>query len=141
MSRSEEMLTKELVNEYYFSDIHTDRRDGTDVVIDGRQYTKWGTKTATTIVGNLYKIGRSVEPDKYLLLCGVARQSETTGFGITEEAAAELAAINAQINPKIMMEFDSIIDDDIFQNICFIFVEGNKKKLLKTEEEMLKNNA
>ena len=92
------MSTKEFVTSFSYNDIYTNRNADRKTVVKGRTVIELGTRTATSFVGNLYRVfDSSVKSYKYLLLVCVAKQSPYWNYPIEVEEAEELAAINAQI--------------------------------------------
>ena len=88
------------------------------------------------LVGNLYKVSSSVEPLKYLLCVGVARQSEDYDSPVDVDMAEELANYNAFMNPTLTMTLDKEITDDDFFDLGLVFINRlQMTKLLKTNEE------
>lgn len=132
-----DMSTKELVRSYSYSDIYTNRNDERVSVVKGRTIVELGTRTATTFVGNLYKVfDSSVKSYKYLLLVGVARQSQYCNTPVDEEEAVERAAENAQINPVLTYIVEQEFNDDYFIDLCIVMTEIMPTKFILTDEEM-----
>jgi len=138
MITKNDFLFKEFVRSFSYSDIHTNRDDSHDFVVNGRTYTTYGTRLATTMVGNLYKVSSDVEPIRYLLVVGVARQNKWES-GISEEDAIEQAANNALMNPTITMELETKdLDDDAFESLCRFYIFNCQKQLFFATAEELK---
>lgn len=132
-----DMSTKELVRSYSYNDIYTNRNDERVSVVKGRTIVELGTRTATTFVGNLYKVfDSSVKSYKYLLLVGVARQSQYCNTPVDEEEAVERAAENAQINPVLTYIVEQEFNDDYFIDLCIVMTEIMPTKFILTDEEM-----
>jgi len=132
-----DMSTKELVRSYSYNDIYTNRNDERVSVVKGRTIVELGTRTATTFVGNLYKVfDSSVKSYKYLLLVGVARQSQYCNTPVDEEEAVERAAENAQINPVLTYIVEQEFNDDYFMDLCIVMTEIMPTKFILTDEEM-----
>lgn len=130
------MSTKELVMSYSYNDIHTDRRAERTSVVKGRTVIELGTRTATSFVGNLYRVfDSSVKSFKYLLLVGVARQNPLYDQPISETEAEELAAVNAQIKPIMTLVVDEVFDEDYFIDLCIVLTEIMPTKFILTDEE------
>jgi hypothetical protein len=131
-----DMSTKELVRSYSYNDIYTNRNDERVSVVKGRTIVELGTRTATTFVGNLYKVfDSSVKSYKYLLLVGVARQSQYCNTPVDEEEAVERAAENAQINPVLTYIVEQEFNDDYFMDLCIVMTEIMPTKFILTDEE------
>lgn len=134
-----DMSTKELVHTYSFNNIYSNRAAQKELVIKGRTVIELGTKTATSFVGNLYRVfDRSVKSFKYLLLVGVAKQNPdmfNPGYVITEEDAEEVAALNAILNPVLSYVIDEPFKDDYFIDLCIVMDEIMPLTFVMTPEE------
>lgn len=132
-----DLVTKELVATHVFSDINMCREDEVYSFVKGRTIVSLGTRTATTIVGNVYKVfDSSVESFKYLFLLGVARQNPCWCYPVDKEEAVERAMTNALIDPVLTMKLDAPVEYEQFDNLCQTFIEDfQTKKLILTEEE------
>lgn len=133
------MSTKELVHTYSFNNIYSNRAAQKESVIKGRTVIELGTKTATSFVGNLYRVfDRSVKSFKYLLLVGVAKQNPdmfNPDYVITEEDAEEVAALNAILNPVLSYVIDEPFKDDYFIDLCIVMDEMMPLTFVMTPEE------
>lgn len=133
------MSTKELVRTYSFNNICSNRTSQKESVIKGRTVIELGTKTATSFVGNLYRVfDRSVKSFKYLLLVGVAKQNPdmfNQDYVITEEDAEEVAALNAILNPVLSYVIDEPFKDDYFIDLCIVMDEMMPLTFVMTPEE------
>ena len=131
------MSTKELIKTYSFNDIYNNRNDEHVKTVKGRTVIELGTRTATSFVGNLYRVfDSSVKSYKYLLLVGVAKQSPYWNYPIEVEEAEELAAINAQIKPMLKLVLDEPIEnEDYFIDLCIVLTELMPTKFILTDEE------
>lgn len=134
-----DMSTKELVHTYSFNNIYSNRAAQKESVIKGRTVIELGTKTATSFVGNLYRVfDRSVKSFKYLLLVGVAKQNPdmfNPDYVITEEDAEEVAALNAILNPVLSYVIDEPFKDDYFIDLCIVMDEMMPLTFVMTPEE------
>lgn len=131
------MSTKEFVTSFSYNDIYTNRNADRKTVVKGRTVIELGTRTATSFVGNLYRVfDSSVKSYKYLLLVGVAKQSPYWNYPIEVQEAEELAAINAQIKPIMQLVLDEPIEnEDYFIDLCIVLTELMPTKLILTDEE------
>jgi hypothetical protein len=50
------MSTKEFVTSFSYNDIYTNRNADRKTVVKGRTVIELGTRTATSFVGNLYRV-------------------------------------------------------------------------------------
>ena len=141
------MSTKELIRTYTYDDIHTNRNDERVKVVKGRTVIELGTRTATSFVGNLYRVyDYSVKSYKQLLLVGVATQPLDCEYGEFEEAMYEEAMENAWVKPMVKIVLDDVedsrvpINEDYFMDLCIVLSEMMPVHLLLTDEEMGLNN-
>ena len=141
------MSTKELIKTYSFNDIYNNRNDEHVKTVKGRTVIELGTRTATSFVGNLYRVyDYSVKSYKQLLLVGVAKQPLDCEFGEFEEAMHEKAMENAWVKPMVKVVLDDMddsrvpINEDYFMDLCIVLSEMMKVELLLTAEEMGLNN-
>lgn len=130
-------LRKELVDSFVFSDANTNRELSKEVVINGRPYTKYGTRTATTIVANLYKVwDPSVEQNKYVAIFGSARQ-HPCDVKINKEEGIEVANTNANANPCMNVVFENKPTVDALANFADAYIASIEPKFIKTRQEMI----
>lgn len=138
----ENLLNKELVRSFDWSDYGQNRSIEKRVKINGRTYYKQGTYTATSIVGDLYKVyDQSDEQFNYLLLIGVARQ-HPNDEKISFAEGIERAALNAKMNPNMIFKFAHKVNWDFFREIAENYVYNYlPKELIRTKEEILLNKG
>lgn len=125
-------LGKELVKTFSYTTATQDREAYANVVINGRQYTKYGTLQAVTFVGNLYRVD-----NKYVLFVGMSKQ-HPCDTKVNKRLGWEIAAANALDNPFMIIEVNSKFDKFMFND----FVEGYMDNMMdlqfvKTREEIL----
>ena len=109
---NKDFLTKELVNTFSYTTASQNRNVSTDVSINGRTYTKYGTLQAVTFVGNLYKINEY----KNVLVIGMSRQHPNE-FNVNKEEGYERAALNTLDDPIMMIEVHGRFTKRRFVNI------------------------
>lgn len=135
------MSTKELLHTYYYDDIHTNRNSERTKVVKGRTVIELGTKTATSFVGNLYRVfDHNVKSYKQLLLVGVAKQNPNIYIDYLDKLE-EIASENAWVNPSVKLILepeDSTIPfkEDYFIDLCIVLGELIPEELLLTDEEL-----
>lgn len=131
-----DLFNKELVNTFTYTTISRDREVCTDVMIDGRMYTKYGKLQSITIVGNLYQD----EEGNRMLLCGIARQHPCDARN-DKKVAYEVAQERAVSNPDIV--FNTVpnhITRYNFQRMMEWYVDGmDDLEFIRTKEEIKKN--
>lgn len=123
--------TKELVETLSYTTVTKDRQACTDVTINGRQYTKYGTLQAVTVVGNLYKDFRGNK----ILIVGVSKQ-HPNDQKCNKQLAYEVAQAHALFNPDIVFntvpEYLTLFN---FSKMMEWFVDGMDLEFIRTSEE------
>lgn len=119
-------LTKELVATYKFTSTDADfYKEPVELRINGFDYYAYVPRTNITVVGNVYKLDPSDEqPNNYMLLCGVSYQ-DPDDYDLNDEQETEVAAIRAQLRPQIIMYFNDMVDEEIFNKIGYIMYLQN----------------
>lgn len=124
--------TKELVETLAYTTTTQNRRACTDVVIDGRKYTKHGTLQSVTIVGNIYKDAF----DNKIIMVGVSRQ-HPNDLKCNKELSYEVAQAHALFNPDMIINY---VPDNItifnFQQMMSWYVDMMDLKFIRTSEEI-----
>lgn len=125
-------LGKELVRTFVYTTATQDREAYTDVVINGRKYTKYGTLQAVTFVGNLYKVD-----DKHVLFVGLSRQ-HPCDTKVNKRLGYEIASENALDDPFMIIEVNNKFNKHMFND----FVEGYMDNMMelqfvKTRQEIM----
>lgn len=127
-----DFLTKELVESLSYTTITKNRNAYTNVVIDGRTYTKYGTLQAVTIVGNLYKDAF----DNKILMVGIAKQHPNDSK-CNKQVAYEAAQAHALFNPDVI--FNTVPDHLTLFNFSKMmewYVDGMELEFIKTKQEI-----
>ena len=132
---NKDFLSKELVNTFSYTTASQDRTVSTDVSINGRNYTKYGTLQAVTFVGNLYKINDY----KNILVVGMARQHPCE-HNINKEVGYENAYLNALNDPIILIEVQGKFTKRRFVNIVENYISTMKLEFIKTRKEIELDN-
>lgn len=130
--------TKKLVDEFFVSDIHTDRSCEKETVLDnGRRAVMKGTYCASTFVGKLYKMnGPSENPlERYVLFVGVARQNPIDNRQ-DEDLAVEMAAENAMVNPIMTIKLPTAIGGDDFVRFISPYLDAMPTKFILTSRQI-----
>lgn len=130
--------TKKLVDEFFVSDIHTDRSCEKETVLDnGRRAVMKGTYCASTFVGKLYKMnGPSENPlERYVLFVGVARQNPIDNRQ-DEDLAVEMAAENAMVNPIMTIKLPTAISGDDFVRFVSPYLDAMPTKFILTSKQI-----
>ena len=130
-----DLNSKELVKSFVYSNSNN-RETYTNVVVNGRLYTKFGVVQTITVVGNLYKI-KNMQTGRhdYVLHCGVARQ-HPEDRDHDKNVAAEVAQLNAHLNPFIEMVVGKNFNFYCFRKIVNTYISTLKLKFIKTVDEI-----
>ena len=123
-------LFKELVNTFSYTTATQNRDVYTDVSINGRRYTKYGTLQAVTFVGNLYNVG-----DKQVLVIGMAKQ-HPYDTKVNKNMGYEIAHENMLNDPCIMIEVNGKFSKYRFKNIVENYLSTIKLHFIKTRGEI-----
>lgn len=127
---------KEFVRSYYYSDMKHQRFHVKRDIVNGRLCERFGTHTATTVILNMYKVyDPSVKSSKYVYLGGVARQHPNDHV-ITAEEGYEMANLNANLNPTIVLTYDTPADTRTLIQMMELYVMGLPKEFIRTKEEI-----
>lgn len=129
-------LRKELIDQYYYSNIDEDRKAIKQERINGRLYEKHGVDCATTMVALKYKVPvQGVKQFKIALLIGFARQNPCDSV-ITLEAGIEKATENALINPCMIIDYSQDPGDEAIYFLMKSYVLGLPCQFVKTTQEI-----
>ena len=129
-------LSKEVEKVYSFSTISEDRFGAKLVKVNGRDYTKYGTYQAVTLVGILYNVyDPSVKRFKKMLHVGVAKQN-TRDLVVSKDIAYEVAHENALINPHCVMEVGDNWRKKNFTEFARNYVNAMELQFVKTAQEL-----
>jgi len=130
-----DFLTKTLVNSFSYTTITKDRDAYSDVNIDGRQYTKYGTLQAVTVVGNLYEDHNG----NRILMCGVSKQ-HPCDTKCDKQIAYEVATLRAMSNPDIVINtVPEYVNKFNFAQMVSWYVDAMKLDFIKTRQEIEKS--
>lgn len=133
-------LTKELINEWYWTNVDEDRSCVKSERINGRLYDKYGVNCATTAICFEYKVfDPSVNLYKYAILIGFARQNPGD-VNLNMNEGYEIASENALMNPSIMLVNNIEASEDFIYSIIEAYVSSLPVKFIKTKSELLNKN-
>ena len=129
-------LSKEVEKVYSFSTISEDRFGAKLVKVNGRDYTKYGTYQAVTLVGILYNVfDPSVSHYKKMLHVGVAKQNPRD-LVVSKNIAYEVAHENALINPQCVMGVGDNWRKQNFTEFARNYVSAMDLQFVKTAQEL-----
>ena len=127
-----DFLTKELIDTFSYTTITKNRNVYSDVIINGRQYTKYGSLQAVTIVGNLYE-------DCYgnrIIVCGVAKQ-HPCDTKCEKQLAYEVAQAHALFCPDFVINtVPEYVNNFNFGNMMSWYVDAMDLDYMKTRKEI-----
>lgn len=136
-----EFLNKKLILEGSLSNINKDRTYETDVVINGRHYTKKGKETATTFYIRVYKTSENIPLKRYLLNVGISRQ-HPADFKNNKELAEEVAGENCIVDPIISIWSTKCPTNESIETICKAYLSGMADhRFILTRDERNMNKA
>lgn len=129
------ILTKETLKTYSYTTSNGNREGSKLVRILGRDYVKFGTFQAVTLVGNLCEVyDADVKRLKTVLFVGVAKQ-HPSDIKIDKELAYETANINAMFDPAMIIEVGSEFTQYNFREFAKNYVDTLGLAFVKTAAE------
>lgn len=107
----------------------------TDLVKDGRTYTKHGKFCVQTICADLYKgPGKTTGKTLFCVLFGMGKQNPMD-LQHDPERGEEAAAYNAKVNPFMTIEFDHQPTFSEINQYIEIYFSRNGQRYVNTAEE------
>lgn len=130
-------LTKKIEKVYSFSTITDSHRYGAKTIkVNGRDYSKYGTYQAVTLVGILYNVfDPSIKRYKKILHVGVAKQNPRD-LVISKEIAYEVAHNYALIEPQCVMEVGDNWRKVNFTDFARNYISAMDLEFVKTAKEL-----
>lgn len=130
-------LRKELIDQYWYSNIDEDRSAIKEERINGRLYEKHGVDCATTAYALVYKVPvPGVKQFKFAILVGIARQNPND-IVITKEEGIETAKTNALVDPVMTFTYNKAPSKNVLNYIIRSYILGIPVQLIRTKEEIL----
>jgi len=130
------ILTKEILDTYTFTTSNSDREGIKSVKYNGREYAKFGTFQAVTLVGDLCRVyDYGVKRSKKVLFVGVARQ-HPRDRKIDKEYAYEVAHTNAMLNPCMVIEVGDNFTRFNFRQFAKNYIDTLELEFVKTNQEI-----
>lgn len=130
------ILTKETLKTYSYTTANGNREGSMIVRINGRDYVKFGTFQAVTLVGDLCEVyDADVKRLKTVLFVGVSRQ-HPRDIKIDKELAYETAHLNALFNPQMVIEVGECFTQYNFREFAKNYVDTLKLQFVKTTQEI-----
>lgn len=129
------ILTKEILKTFSYTTANGNREGSMLVKINGRDYVKFGTFQAVTLVGDLCEVyDADVKRLKTVLFVGVSRQ-HPRDIKIEKELAYEVAHLNALFNPQMVIEVGECFTQYNFREFAKNYVDTLKLQFVKTVQE------
>ena len=130
------ILTKEILKTYSYTTSNGNREGSMFVKMNGRDYVKFGTFQAVTLVGDLCEVyDADVKRDRTVLFVGVARL-HPRDIKIDKELAYETAHLNALFNPQMIIEVGEAFTQYNFREFAKNYVDTLKLEFVKTTQEI-----
>lgn len=130
------ILTKEILKTFSYTTANGNREGSMLVKINGRDYVKFGTFQAVTLVGDLCEVyDADVKRSKTVLFVGVSRQ-HPRDIKIDKELAYETAHLNALFNPQMVIEVGECFTQYNFREFAKNYVDTLKLQFVKTVQEI-----
>lgn len=129
------ILTKEILKTFSYTTANGNREGSMLVKMNGRDYIKFGTFQAVTLVGDLCEVyDADVKRLKTVLFVGVSRQ-HPRDIKIDKELAYEVAHLNALFNPQMIIEVGEYFTQYNFREFAKNYVDTLKLQFVKTVQE------
>lgn len=136
MIKNSDLIEKELVKTLSYTTITKNRDASADVIIDGRNYLKFGVLQAVTIVGNVYKVWNTkTKMNEYWLFAGLAKQNPVD-LNCDKQIANETAMKYALMDPFMIMQVGKSFGQHSFSDMMAIYVDDLDLEFIKTSQEL-----
>ena len=130
------ILTKEILKTFSYTTANGNREGSMLVRINGRDYVKFGTFQAVTLVGDLCEVyDADVKRLKTMLFVGVSRQ-HPRDIKIDKELAYETAHLNALLDPQMIIEVGEAFTQYNFREFAKNYIDTLKLQFVKTAQEI-----
>ena len=137
MNNNLDYLNKNEVNSFVYSSVERDRVNCKNVVINGRQYTKWGTEQIVTFVGLMYETkNKDTNKTTYFVTVGMSKQ-HPQDITHDKKVAMETARVNALTNPcMVFYNVSSGLDNYTFKRMMDAYVDSMDLEFIMTKDEL-----
>lgn len=139
MNNNLDFLDKTEINSFVYSSVDRNGIDCKNVVIDGRQYTKWGKNQIVTFVGLMYKAkNKDTNMTNYFVTVGMSKQ-HPQDIVHNRKLAMETARVNALTNPcMIFYNVSPKFDNFSFKQMMDVYVDTMDLDFIMTNDELKK---
>lgn len=137
MNNNLDFLNKNEINSFVYSSIYRDNVICKNVVIDGRQYTKWGKAQIVTFVGLMFE-AQNKDNNKTVnyVTVGVSKQ-HPMDIKNDKKIAMETARINALVNPcMVFYNVSPSFDNFTFKKMMDAYVDTMDLDFVMTRDEL-----
>lgn len=137
MNNNLDFLNKTEVNSFVYSSVDRDGINCKNVVIDGRQYTKWGKEQIVTFVGLMCETkNKDTNKTTNFVTVGMSKQ-HPQDITHDKKIALETARINALTDPcMIFYNVSSSFDNHTFKQMMEMYVETMDLDFIMTRDEL-----
>ena len=139
MNNNLDFLNKTEINSFVYSSVDRDGTNCKNVIIDGRQYTKWGKEQIVTFVGLMYEAqNNDTNRTTNFVTVGMSKQ-HPQDIKHDKKIALETARINALIDPcMVFYNVSSSFDNNSFKRMMEMYVETMDLDFIMTHDELNK---
>lgn len=139
MNNNLDFLNKTEVNSFVYSSVDCDEINCKNVIIDGRQYTKWGRPQIVTFVGLMYEAqNKDTNKTTNFVTVGISKQ-HPRDIKHDKKIALETARINALTNPcMVFYNVSSSFDNYTFKQMMDMYVNTMDLDFVMTRDELKK---
>lgn len=139
MNNNLDFLNKTEVNSFVYSSVDRDVVNCKNVVIDGRQYTKWGKDQIVTFFGLMFETkNKDTNKTTYFVTVGMSKQ-HPQDIKHNRKVAMETARVNALTDPcMVFYNISPNFDNYLFKEMMETYVSSMDLEFIMTTEELKK---
>ena len=139
MNNNLDFLNKTEVNSFVYSSVDRVEINCKNVIIDGRQYTKWGRPQIVTFVGLMYEAqNKDTKKTTNFVTVGISKQ-HPHDIKHDKKIALETARINALTDPcMVFYNVSSSFDNYTFKQMMDMYVNTMDLDFVMTRDELKK---
>ena len=139
MNNNLDFLNKTEVNSFVYSSVDRVEINCKNVIIDGRQYTKWGRPQIVTFVGLMYEAqNKDTKKTTNFVTVGISKQ-HPQDIKHDKKIALETARINALTDPcMVFYNVSSSFNNYAFKQMMDMYVNTMDLDFVMTRDELKK---
>ena len=139
MNNNLDFLNKTEVNSFVYSSVDRVEINCKNVIIDGRQYTKWGRLQTVTFVGLMYEAqNKDTKKTTNFVTVGISKQ-HPQDIKHDKKIALETARINALTDPcMVFYNVSSSFNNYTFKQMMDMYVNTMDLDFVMTRDELKK---